>query len=229
MAGLAVTPFAVAQLVFAPLSSTMVRRFGPRTVSAAGLALVTIALAGIATLGRDTPMWIVCILFFIQGTGMANTVPPSTESIMASVPRDRAGVGSAVQNTVRQVGGSVGIAVLGSIVATVFRRQISDTAAALPASARPTATSSISGAYGVAGHIGPLGSRLIGAANDAFVVAMHWAAAAGALVALGGVAVVLAWAPRYSITHPAPATVDTEPKRAAAFGPRSANGRIGSR
>ncbi len=229
-AGLVVTPFAVAQLVFAPLSSTMVRRFGPRTVCAAGLALVTIGLVGIATFGAETPIWIVCVFFFIQGAGMANTVPPSTESIMASVPRDRAGVGSAVQNTVRQVGGSIGIAVLGSIVATVFRQQIANTAATLPAPARPTATSSISGAYGVAERLGSLGPRLIKAANDAFITAMHWSAAIAAVVTVGGIAVVLAWLPRYSITHPAPepTTMDAERRRVTLYS-RPANRRIKSR
>src|SRR5262245_49479637 len=103
-AGLLITPFAVAQLVFAPLSSTMVKRFGPRAVSAVGLGLVTLGLVGLATLGVDSPIWLVCVYFFIQGVGMANVMPPATESIMSSVPRERAGVGSAIQNTVRQVG-----------------------------------------------------------------------------------------------------------------------------
>jgi EmrB/QacA subfamily drug resistance transporter len=203
-AGLLVTPFAVAQLIFAPLSSFQVKRFGPRTVSAVGLALVAAGLAGIALLGVTSPIWLVGAFFFIQGVGMANVMPPATESIMSSVPRERAGVGSAVQNTARQVGGALGIAVLGSLVASVFRREISPEVQVLPAGARDTASSSISSAYAVAGHLGPAGGRLIGAANEAFVTAMHWAAGVAAVIALGGAAVVLAWLPRTSAPEPPP-------------------------
>jgi DHA2 family multidrug resistance protein-like MFS transporter len=197
-AGVFVTPFAVAQLVFAPLSATMVKRFGPKAVCATGMTLVAIALAGFATLGTTSPIWLLSVLFFVQGVGMANVTPPTTESIMSSVPREKAGVGSSVQNTVRQLGGALGVAVLGSIIAGSFRNQISGTVAGLPAAARDTASSSISGAYAVADKIGPLRPRLISAANDAFITAMHWAAAVSAVVAVLGIFVVLAWLPRLS-------------------------------
>jgi EmrB/QacA subfamily drug resistance transporter len=206
-AGLLVTPFAVAQLIFAPLSSVMVKRFGPRRVSAVGLTLVAIGLAGLAFLGVASPIWLVGLFFFIQGVGMANVMPPATESIMSSVPRERAGVGSAVQNTVRQVGSALGVAVLGSLVASVFRRELAPTTALLPPGARDPASQSISSAYAVAPHLGPAGPQLITAANSAFVTAMHWAAGVGAVIALGGVAVVLAWLPRYSAAQNPPELV----------------------
>jgi MFS transporter, DHA2 family, multidrug resistance protein len=216
-AGLFVTPFAVAQLVFAPLSATMVKRFGPKAVCATGLALVAIALAGFATLGTTSPIWVLALLFFVQGVGMANVMPPTTESIMSSVPREKAGVGSAVQNTVRQLGGALGVAVLGSIIAGSFRNQISGAVAGFPAAARDTASSSISGAYAVADKIGPLGPRLIRAANDSFLTAMHWAAAVSAVVAVLGIFVVLAWLPRRSGEQAV-----EEPPRVARGGPAPA-------
>ena len=67
---------------------------------------------------------------------MANVIPPSTESIMSSLPREKAGVGSAVSNTIRQVGGALGVAVLGAVLAAVYRSEIGDALAALPAPAR---------------------------------------------------------------------------------------------
>jgi EmrB/QacA subfamily drug resistance transporter len=210
-AGLLVTPFAVAQLIFAPLSSVMVKRFGPRRVSAVGLTLVALGLVGLATLGVASPIWLVGLFFFIQGAGMANVMPPATESIMSSVPRERAGVGSAVQNTVRQLGSALGVAVLGSVVASVFRSEIAPTTALLPPPARDPASSSISSAYAVAPHLGPAGPRLIDAANTAFVTAMHWAAGIGAVIAFAGVAVVLAWLPRYSAVQPTPEAAQPTP------------------
>jgi EmrB/QacA subfamily drug resistance transporter len=211
-AGLLMTPFAAAQLIFAPQSAGMVRRFGPKAVCAVGLGLVTIGLGGFAFVGEGTSLWVLIVLTFIQGAGMANVIPPATESIMSSLPREKAGVGSAVSNTVRQVGGALGVAVLGALLAAVYRGQIEDSVAGLPDEARAMAGESISGAYGVAPQLGPAGGQLINAANDAFVTAMHWAAGASAIVALISIGVVLAWLPRRADPHhasEAPATPDT--------------------
>ncbi len=200
-AGLLMTPFAAAQLIFAPQSASMVRRFGPKAVCAAGLALVAVALGGFAFVGVATPLWILIVLTFVQGAGMANVIPPATESVMSSLPREKAGVGSAVTNTVRQVGGALGIAILGSLLSAVYRGEIVDSVAGLPAPARTVASESISGAYGVAEQAGPAGAGLIASANDAFVTAMHWAAGGSTVVALLGIGVVLAWMPRRSSPH----------------------------
>jgi Na+/melibiose symporter-like transporter len=174
----------------------MVRRFGPKAVCATGLALVTVALSGFAFVGSDTPLWILIALTFVQGAGMANVVPPATESIMSSLPREKAGIGSAVSNTIRQVGGALGVAILGSLLAAVYRSEIADAVAGLPEPARAAASESVSGAYGVAGQAGPAGPAVVDAANSAFVHAMHWAAAGSAVVAFIGILVTLAWLPR---------------------------------
>ncbi|MBO0867735.1 MAG: MFS transporter [Micromonosporaceae bacterium] len=205
-AGLVSTPFALAQLVFAPSSAAMVRRFGPKAVCAAGTALLTISLAALIAVGVDTPIWVVCAVFFIQGVGMANVIPPSTESIMASVPREKAGVGSAVGNTIRQVGGALGVAILGSVVSAVYRNQIAEHLTGLPPAARGTAGSSISGAYAVANGGGTAGTgnpgALLHASNDAFLTGMHTAAFVAAAVGVVGLVIVLAWLPSHSAVHP---------------------------
>lgn len=202
-AGLMMTPFAAAQLIFAPQSAAMVRRFGPKAVCAVGLGLVTIGLAGFAFVGASSPIWVLIVLTFVQGAGMANVVPPATESIMSSLPREKAGVGSAVSNTIRQVGGALGVAILGSLLSAIYRGQIGDASALtdLPAPARALASESISGAYGVAAQLGPAGGQLVSSANDAFVSAMHWAAGGSALVAFLSIFVALAWLPKQANPH----------------------------
>ena len=214
-AGLMMTPFAAAQLIFAPRSAAMVKRYGPKIVCAVGMALVTVTLAAYLWVGADTPLWVLLALAFVQGAGMANVMPPATESVMSSLPREKAGVGSAVSNTVRQIGGALGVAVLGSVLAGV-----SGAVAGLPATARDIASESITGAYGVAAQAGPAGAAITDAANDAFISAMHWAAGGSAVVALLGVAVVLAWLPRQSAAHtpPAPQPVPAEPLELAEVG-----------
>src|SRR5690606_16580405 len=131
-AGLLMTPFAAAQLIFAPRSAAMVRRFGPKAACATGLGLVTLTMTSLAFVGTDTPLWILLGLTFVQGTGMANGVPPATESIMSALPRERAGVGSAISNTIRQVGGALGVAILGAVLSAIYRNHIQDTVAVLP-------------------------------------------------------------------------------------------------
>ena len=90
-AGAMLLPFAAAQLIFAPRSAAAVKRFGPKVVSTVGMALVALTLAGFVFVQADTPMWVILVVFFVQGTGMANVIPPATESIMSTLPRERAG------------------------------------------------------------------------------------------------------------------------------------------
>jgi EmrB/QacA subfamily drug resistance transporter len=212
-AGLLMTPFAAAQLIFAPRSAAMVRRFGPKAVCATGLVLVTIGLAGFAMVGAGTPIWVLIVLTFVQGTGMANVMPPVTEAIMASLPREKAGVGSAISNTVRQVGGALGVAVLGSVLSAVYRDRIGDSLSGLTGPVRAAAEESISGAYGAAEHAGAAGAGIIRSANDAFITAMHWASSGAAVFALISIGVVLAWLPgRATRPASAPGVVDAPPR-----------------
>jgi DHA2 family multidrug resistance protein-like MFS transporter len=137
-------------------------------------------------------------------------MPPATESIMSTLPREKAGVGSAVGNTIRQVGGALGVAILGSVLSAVYRDRIASHVAGLPGPQRDLASSSVSGTYTVAGGLGAPGRALAAAGNDAFVAAMHWAAAGSLLVGLVGTVVVLGWLPRRSVVHtPAPAPVES--------------------
>jgi EmrB/QacA subfamily drug resistance transporter len=204
--GALMTPFAAAQLIFAPRSAAMVRRFGPKVVCAAGMVLTTIGLASFALIGASTPIWVVGAAFFIQGVGMANVMAPATESIMSTLPREKAGVGSAVSNTIRQLGGALGVAILGSVLAAVYRGRMGDQVANLPAAARDTAKQSISGTYAVAGQLGAPGRSLMAAGNDAFVAAMHWSAIGSSIVAVLGIIAVVVWLPSRSVVHTPPAS-----------------------
>ena len=191
-------PFAAAQLMFAPLSSVAVRRFGTRAVCATGMTLIVIAMLWMATLDATTPVWVLCALFFIMGTGMANIMPPATEAALATLPREKAGVGSAVNNTTRQVGGALGVAILGSMMSALYRDELASDIANLPTAARDTANESIAGAYGVAANLGPAGQPLMDAANDAFLSAVSTTSLVAAAVAVVGLGIVLRWMPRRS-------------------------------
>ncbi|MFJ7410541.1 DHA2 family efflux MFS transporter permease subunit [Streptomyces sp. NPDC098077] len=189
--GLLIVPLAAAQMIFAPRARLVVDRFGARAVCTVGMLLVAAGLASFALFDTGTPVWAMCLVFFVQGTGMAHIMPPVTVAVMQALPREKAGSGSAVNNTFRQVGGALGIAVLGSVLSTVYRGDIEGHLGAVPAGARDVAGESIEATLGVAEKLGPVaGKPLVAAAHDAFISAMHVTALGSAAVALIGALVV---------------------------------------
>src|SRR5690606_9074469 len=107
---------------------------------------------------------------------------PATEAVMGSLPPERAGVGSAVNDTVRQVGGALGVAVLGSILNSVYRDRLADDVVGLPAAAAEAARDNVQGALAVASRLpGAAADTLTEAAKSGFIDAMT----ASVLVATG--------------------------------------------
>jgi EmrB/QacA subfamily drug resistance transporter len=129
-AGVALIAVAAAQMIAAPLSSRLSDRFGTKAVTGTGLLLVALSMAGYGVARESTPQWFIEVLMFLLGFGLGITMAPSTTAIMSAVPREKAGAGSAVNNTVRQVAGALGVAVLGSILAVVFRGHLGSQAPA---------------------------------------------------------------------------------------------------
>ncbi|MET8343112.1 MFS transporter [Streptomyces microflavus] len=202
--GLLIVPLAAAQMIFAPRARLVVDRFGARAVCTVGMLLVAAGLASFALFGAGTPVWVMCLVFFVQGTGMAHIMPPVTVAVMQALPREKAGSGSAINNTFRQVGGALGIAVLGSVLSTVYRGDIEGHLSAVPAGVRDVAGESIEATLGVAEKLGPVaGKPLVAAANDAFIGAMHVTALGSAAVALIGAVVVGLYLPGRTPAAPA--------------------------
>ena len=190
-AGVLMLPLAAAQLVFAPRARLVVDRFGVRATCAAGMAAITVGFLGYILLDATTPIWVLVLLGFVMGSGMAHVMPPVTVAIMSSLPREKAGAGSALNNTFRQVGGSLGVAVLGAVLSAVYRDGISDRLAQLPVALRDKAGESLEATFAVAGRLGPDGAGLIDPAKDSFIHAMHVVAGiSGGATAVG---VLLAW------------------------------------
>ena len=132
VAGLCFLPFAVGQLISAPRSAKMVLRFGYRAVMTTGLALVALSMACLFFVQIDTPLWMIVIIFFIFGFGMGNVIAPASTVMQNVLPLARAGAGSAVQNTVRQIGGALGVAIIGTVLATRYATQMSSVVETLP-------------------------------------------------------------------------------------------------
>ena len=199
--GLAIGPIAAVLLVVAPLSVVGARRFGTKAVVSAGLALVAV---GLGLLSRttvhgtyhDALPWFVLI-----GTGVGLTLAPSTESIMGSLPREQAGVGSATSDTAMQIGGALGVGVLGTALAIRYQNVMAPLLAhtPVPAGIKSLILGSVGGALAVAERLpGGAGGTLAAAAKRGFVSGMDLGLVVAAIiVALAGV-VVLAVLPNRS-------------------------------
>ncbi|GGS26865.1 MFS transporter [Streptomyces humidus] len=193
--GLLLLPLAAAQLIFAPRARLVVDRIGIRATTTAAMLVLAATLAAFATLDADTPIWLLEVVFFFMGAGMAHIMTPTSVVIMQALPREKAGSASALSNTFRQVGGALGIAVLGSVLSTSYRNGIEGSLGTLPAGLRDTAGESIEATLGIAAKLGDQGRALVVPAHDAFLHAMHVTALWGTGVALLGAIVVAVFLP----------------------------------
>jgi EmrB/QacA subfamily drug resistance transporter len=194
-AGLLTVPFAIGQLLLSPRSARLVVRYGAKAPTTVGMFVMAAVIAGYATLGTTSPIWVLGLFFALQGAAIGMVMPAATAAVMDVLPRERAGAGSALTNTSRQVAFALSVAVLGSILAELYRNALSPTLAGLPPAAKSAASSSITATQAVAQQLGSAGRSLLGPANDAFVHAMHITTLIAAVLALAGGFVVLRWMP----------------------------------
>jgi EmrB/QacA subfamily drug resistance transporter len=203
-AGIRLLPMAVVMLIVAPSSARLVERVGTKRVVASGLALAAFGLALMAMLpSHGISYWgDVAWRMMVLAAGMGLTMAPATESIMGSLPRAKAGVGSAVNDTTRQVGGALGVAIIGSVMSSFYGSRIVELFTRLGVSGEPVskAKEGLGQALGVAGNPGvPLapGQRadLAQGAKDAFVAGMHRGFLVAAGAALLGAIIAARWLP----------------------------------
>ncbi|HEY6414582.1 MAG TPA: DHA2 family efflux MFS transporter permease subunit, partial [Acidimicrobiales bacterium] len=193
-AGLATLPLALSFLVFSPRSAGLAERYGASRVMALGLTIVAVGFGILTMLTPDTPYLVVAVAFTILGAGMSITAAPATSEIMTSVPLSKAGVGSAVNDTTRELGGALGIALLGSIANTAYRSGVELEQVRLPAGAREAAGESIGAASAIAERIpgGGGGGEVVAQAASAFTNAFTLTNTVAMGIALAAAAAVLA-------------------------------------
>jgi len=213
-AGVRIAPVAVMLGVGAPLSARIVRRIGTKWVVAFGLVLVALGLGLLTHLSASGGYTPVFIAILVLGTGMGFTMAPATESIMGSLPREEAGVGSAMNGTTIEVGGALGVAVLGSLLDQRYRAQIAKhvVQAHLPAAIAREASSSLGAALAMAAHVGGSAGRSFALlAKESFVSGLNLADLVGMMVAILGIVIAIAFLPaRATPPAPEPGTADLD-------------------
>lgn len=206
--GVRMLPFAAAMMVTAPLSARIAERVGTKVTVAVGLGLVTIGLLTMTNLQADTEYVNIFWRLMLMSAGMGLTMAPATESVMGSLPLFKAGVGSAVNDTTRQVGGALGVAVIGSVLATTYGNKIGEFLSGLTDSAVQFTGPQVAAAKNSIGAVqngivpglrsngfDKLADQISSVANDAFVSAVHQGVIVAALATGLGVVVVLAYLP----------------------------------
>jgi MFS family permease len=203
-------PVAVGLMAGGPVAPRLVERFGTTRVVATGLTVVAFTMACYAS---DSIMSSFAAGLFVRllfGSGMGITVAPVTESIMGSLPPHRAGVGSAVNDTTRQTGGAVGVAVLGSVFAARYHSSIGSLGS-IPQAVRGAARESIGTSLQVARGLSPAQSgALRQAAHHAFISSMRVTFAVGTAVVLLALTVASRYLPARALT---PAVTDAGRER----------------
>jgi EmrB/QacA subfamily drug resistance transporter len=194
-AGLRTVPFAVTTGVLSPVSILLMRRFGTTLVVAAGLGLMSLGFVMAATLTADSAyVGPVLASMVTIAAGLGLTTSPATEAIMGALPEAKAGVGSAVNDTTRELGGTLGVAVVGSVFASIYGPEVAAALRGQPAEVVAAAEESMGAAVALSAQV-PGGEAILVAAQEAFMSGF----ATGSLVAAGatalGAVLALRWLP----------------------------------
>ena len=195
-AGYRVAPIALVLIVVSPITGRLVNRVGNKILVVFGMAVVAGGLWFLSTATIDSGYGHVLISIMILGTGMALAMTPATESIMGSLPLAKAGVGSAMNDTTRQVGGALGVAILGSVFASAYTAALRPVLSGLPAPTTQQALSSVGAAIGIGTKVGgAAGDAIVIAAKTSFIHAMDRGLIVGTSIAFVGAFVALMWLP----------------------------------
>jgi EmrB/QacA subfamily drug resistance transporter len=229
-AGVATLPFAVVTGAMSPVAIAAMKRIGTKIVVAGGLACMSAGFVVAAGVGVDSAYWgRIIASMTLMAAGLALTSSPATDAIMGAVLPEKAGAGSAVNDTTRELGGTLGVAVVGSVMASVYAAHVlrSLTSHGTPAAAAAAAQQSVVAGLAVAAHLPPsLQGLAAQAARQAFVDGLSAGSLVAAAATAAAAAAALAFlpararAPRSDSTA-APAPIRTDrPDQAAADDPR---------
>ncbi len=195
-AGVALLPVAIGVVIGTALASRLLAPFGTKRVMGGAMAVMAVGLLLSSRLTPDSPYAFLAACLLVVSVGLGLGMMPGTDSIMGAVPRDRAGVGSATNDTTREIGCALGVAVLGSVLSSGYRDALGTQLAALGTGIEAHARDSIGAASTVIAGLatGPAAdvTRVV---NAAFVSGMSAAMTIAAIVAAAAAAVLLAWLP----------------------------------
>ena len=200
ISGVATLPFALTMVAISPRGPKLGARFGSRRVVCTGFAIMPIALVATSFIGHRSPYAYIVMCLVLLALGPALCIPTLSGGIVLSLPLDKAGVGSAVNDTTREVGGAVGIAVVGSILSSHYRSGMAGPLASLPPGSGAVVSVARRGVGALGGLVhasppNPQLSSLLNTAKDEFVGGMQLGFRVGAVVMVAVGLLVARWYP----------------------------------
>jgi EmrB/QacA subfamily drug resistance transporter len=190
-------PFSVVMIAIAPRSPMLTARFGTRRVVAGGFVIQAIGFLLCTLLDVGSSYWLLLLAVIPLAAGMALLMPPTTNAIVTSLPQDKAGVASAVNDTTREVGGAVGIALLGTLVTVAYQASMGDSTDELAPPLADLAEDSIGGAFQAASQLDPgVAGPLLAAARDSFVGGQRLGFGVAAAIGLAMAVIIARFYPR---------------------------------
>ena len=175
-------PLMLPMMFLSPLVPTIVKKIGARTSIGIGLLLTSTAFVIMSTWTVDLTYAFLAMTMLIMMLGITLAMTPGTNILMASVPRNRSGMGSAMNDTTRELGGALGVAVLGAVLSASYEKEIAATAAKFPGAVGEALQSSLAVAMQVADKLGPMTQQVIDAAQTAFMTGVSHSALIAAVI-----------------------------------------------
>lgn len=188
-------PLMMIMIFVSPFVPNIVKMIGTRPTVGFGLVIVSIGFVLMSLWPVIPDYWQVVGAMSVMMFGMSLTMTPATNIMMSSVPRNRSGMGSAMNDTTRELGGAIGIAVLGSMLASVYEEKIADVAGTLPQQLRDVVNDSLAGAILVADRLGPAGDQLAYVAKEAWMNGLSTAMLVAAGIVFTAAVMVFIWLP----------------------------------
>ena len=181
----------------------LVSRIGTKWTVTLGLIVLGASVGSLAVLDTTTAYWVVGAALVAFGIGGANTMAPATDAVMAALPDSKAGVGSALNDTTRQIGGALGVGVFGSMLNSIYSSNVTFAVSELSGEMAAAAKNSVGAALQVATSLeAAAGQSLVSAANNAFVDAGQVVFIVGGAVSILGAAVALRYLPATDLGDP---------------------------
>ena len=204
--GIRLLPLIAAMMVGAAGSAAVSKRLGAKVMVSGGMLGIGAGMLLLSRAGVDSGFGLVAIALAVIGLSIAFTMIPALDAILGALPAGETGAGSALTRAIQNVGASLGVAVMGSILNTAYQSHLSGQLAGLPAAAQSAAQTSVAVAAAVARHLpGPLGERLLRAAETAYAQGMSEVLVATAGLLVVGAILMALFLPARAVNNAQPA------------------------
>ena len=190
-------PVMLPMMFISPMVPNIVKKLGARLTITIGLTMTALSFVGMTFWTQDVTYWQLLITMLPLILGITLAQMPATNILMASVPRNRSGMGSAVNDTTRELGAALGVAILGAILSATYENKMAETVSHFPEQIRQGLESSLAVALRVADTLGPMADDVVHSAKEAFLGGMTHSAMIAATIIFTAAAIAFVGLPRH--------------------------------